>query len=326
VFSVDFGVVGVQYNQGMSKKQIDVIGLGAATIDILTLVERFPARREVQQALSTRIQGGGPVATALVTVSRLGGKSAMIDSLGDDWAGGLVLLEFQKEGVETENIEIHRGQTTAISNILVSAKDGARAIMFQPSSAPEPSLSEAQQAAIQSARILHMTGRHWNACMQAIELAKTANVQVSLDGGADRFKPEIRSLVPLTDICIVARDFAEKYTGESEPILSAKLLLEEGPEIAVVTDGIYGSWVCTRASSFHQPAFLFPNTVDTTGCGDSYHGAFLAALVKGFTVEKAAAMASAVSGMNSCSLGGRSGIPNFDEVRKFLSDKGGTLE
>jgi len=299
----------------MSKKQIDVIGLGAATIDILTLVERFPARREVQQALSTRIQGGGPVATALVTVSRLGGKSAMIDSLGDDWAGGLVLLEFQKEGVETENIEIHRGQTTAISNILVSAKDGARAIMFQPSSAPEPSLSEAQQAAIQSARILHMTGRHWNACMQAIELAKTANVQVSLDGGADRFKPEMRSLVPLTDICIVARDFAEKYTGESEPILSAKLLLEEGPEIAVVTDGIYG-----------KPAFLFPNTVDTTGCGDSYHGAFLAALVKGFTVEKAAAMASAVSGMNSCSLGGRSGIPNFDEVRKFLSDKGGTLE
>lgn len=311
----------------MSRKQIDVIGLGASTIDILTLVERFPARREVQQALSTVVEGGGPVATAMVAVSRLGGSAAMIDSLGGDWAGGLVLRDFQNEGVETENIEIHRGQSTAISNILVSAVDGARAVMFVPSTAPEPSLSETQKAAIQSAKIIHMNGRHWNTCMQAIDLAKRQNVRVSFDGGADRFKPEMKSLVPLTDICIVARDFAEKYTGKTEPLLSAKFLLEEGPEIVVVTDGVNGSWVCTKAGdSFHQPAFLFPDTVDTTGCGDSYHGAFLAALVKGFGVEKAAAMASVVSGMNSRHLGGRAGIPSLSEVTKFLSDRGITLD
>ena len=163
--------------------------------------------------------------------------------------------------------------------------------------------------------------------MQAVELAKRQSIRVSFDGGADRFKLEIKTLVPLTDICIVARDFAEKYTGKSELSLSAKTLLEEGPEIAVVTDGVNGSWVCTReGDSFHQPAFLFPDTVDTTGCGDSYHGAFLAGLLKGYAVEKTAAIASAVSGMNSRRLGGRSGIPSFDEVRKFLSGKGIVLD
>lgn len=307
----------------MSKKQIDVIGLGASTIDVLTLVEHFPTRREVQQALSTVIQGGGPVATAMVTVSRLGGGAAMIDSIGNDWAGGLVLRDFQKEGVETEHIQVHRGQTTAVSNILVSAVDGARAIMFLPGTSPEPALSDAQKAAIQSARILHITGRHWDACMDALDLAKQHNIRISFDGGADRFKPELKRLVPLTDICIVARDFAEKFTGETGPLLAAKSLLAEGPEIAVVTDGVNGSWVCTcEGESFHQPAFLFPDTVDTTGCGDSYHGAFLAGLVKGFTVKKSAAMASAVSGMNSRHLGGRTGIPSFNEVTKFLYSKG----
>ena len=92
----------------MNNKQIDVIGLGASTIDVLTLVEHFPKGREVQQALSTVIQGGGPVATALVAVSRLGGRTAMIDSIGDDWVGDLVLKDFQREGVGTETIEIHR--------------------------------------------------------------------------------------------------------------------------------------------------------------------------------------------------------------------------
>jgi len=37
----------------------------------------------------------GPVATAMVAVSRLGGKTAMLDNLGDDWAGALVLQGFK---------------------------------------------------------------------------------------------------------------------------------------------------------------------------------------------------------------------------------------
>jgi len=311
----------------MKKKQIDVIGLGASTIDVLTLVDYFPTRREVQQARSIVIQGGGPVATALVAVSRLGGRTAMIDSIGDDWAGGLVLHDFQSEGVGTETVEIHRKHTTSVSNILVSAASGARAIMHLSGSAPEPSLSESQKSAIRSAEIIHISGRYWKACMQAIDLAKEYNIRVSFDGGADRFKPEMRTLVPSTDICIVARDFAKKYTGKAEPSVSVASLIEEGPEIAVVTDGVNGSWICTKEGlSFHQPAFLFSNTVDSTGCGDSYHGAFLAGLIKGLSVEKTAVLASAVSGMNTQYLGGRSGIPNFKGVAKFLSDKGIMLE
>ena len=125
----------------------------------------------------------------------------------------------------------------------------------------------------------------------------------------------------------MARDFAEKYTGEQQLSKSAELLLKEGPEIAVVTGGVNGSWICTKDGlSFHQPAFLFPKTVDTTGCGDSYHGAFLFGLLKGFAIEKTAAFASAVAAMNSQQLGGRSGIPKLDEVIKFLAGYGITLE
>ena len=311
----------------MDEKQIDVIGLGASTLDIITLVDHFPDRREGQQALSMTIQGGGPVATAMVAVSRLGGKTAVIDSIGDDWAGALVLHGFQTEGVNTDFIGIHPGYTTSTSNILVSADNGARAIMWLPGSVPDLSLSELQKTAIRSAKIIHLNGRHWNACLEAVKLAKESKVRISFDGGANRFRPELKRLLPLTDICIVAKDFAEKYTGETEISRSAELLLEEGPDVAVVTNGINGSWMRTKDGlSVHQPAFLFPATVDTTGCGDSYHGAFLVGLLKGFPVEKAAILASAVAAMNSQHLGGRSGLPGFEEVMKFLVGKGIALE
>ena len=311
----------------MNEKYIDVVGLGAATIDLITLVERFPAKREAQQALAMAIQGGGPVATAIVTAARLGGKAAMIDSIGDDWAGRLVLQDFQREGVGTDTIEIQRGHTTSTSNILVSAEDGARAIMFLPGSVPELILSESQKDAIRSAKIIHLNGRHWKACLEAIDLAKQQNVRISFDGGANRFRPEMKALIPFTNICIVAKEFAERYTGEVELSKSAELILREGPEIAAVTNGREGSWICTKEGlSFHQPAFLFPKTIDTTGCGDSYHGAFLAGLLKGCTVRQAAALASAVAGMNTQSLGGRAGIPALARVTKYLFRNGISLE
>jgi sulfofructose kinase len=307
--------------------QIDIVGLGASTVDIVTLVDHFPDKREAQQALALAIQGGGPVATAMVTVSRLGGKSAMIDSIGDDWAGLHVIREFQKEGVETGYMEIQHGNTTSISNILVSARDGARAILFMPGLAPELALSELQKSAIRSAKLIHLNGRHWKACLEAAELARKLKLRVSFDGGANRFRPEMKTLIPLTNICIVAKEFAEKYTGEDIPSKSADLILKEGPEIAVVTDGINGSWVCTREGvSIHQPAFLFPGTVDTTGCGDSYHGAFLFGLLKGYSAGKAATIASAVAAMNTQHLGGRAGIPTFGDAASFLLANGFTLE
>ena len=62
----------------MDMQKIDVVGLGASTLDMFTVVERFPETREVQKAGDMLLDGGGPVATALVTLAKLGAATAMI--------------------------------------------------------------------------------------------------------------------------------------------------------------------------------------------------------------------------------------------------------
>ena len=64
--------------------KFDVIGLGTSTVDILSLVDHFPAGEEVQQAAAVAMDGGGPAVTALVTLARLGAHTAMLDAIGDD--------------------------------------------------------------------------------------------------------------------------------------------------------------------------------------------------------------------------------------------------
>jgi sulfofructose kinase len=302
---------------------IDVIGLGASTVDVLSLVDHLPAEDENMRAAGISVQGGGPVATAMVTLARLGAKVAMIDTLGDDWRGALIRDEFAREGVETSYLKTGQGWTSPTSCILVQQRDGARSIIWSPGSAPDYPPADLPHPAIASAKILHVNGRHWEACMEAVRIARAAGVRVSFDGGAGRYHSELDRLVPLTHICIVARDFAEKYTRKSDINEAAGALLDSGPKLVVVTGGTKGSWVFPRGGrSFHQPAYLMPQVVDTTGCGDSYHGAFLFGLLKNMELEQTAAFASAVAAINSQQLGGRHGLPTYEQAASFLATRG----
>jgi len=301
----------------------DVIGLGVSTVDVVARVERLPALDDVQRALDMTTQGGGPVATAMVTLARLGARAAMIDALGDDWRGGQIRAGFEREGVNVEHLATRPGHTSATSCILVDQASGARSIVYAPGTAPDITPAELPMDAIASAKYLHLNGRHWEAGLEAVRIARRAGVQVSFDGGAGRYRPELDALVPLTDICIVARDFAEKHTREADIRTAAETLLRMGPGLVAITDGARGSWVLERGGRFfHQPAYLFPGAVDTTGCGDSYHGAFLFGLLRGMALEKTAALASAVAALNSQALGGRGGIPTYAQARDFLADRG----
>jgi sulfofructose kinase len=299
---------------------IDVIGLGVSTLDIVTLVDHFPTQDEVQRALAVAVQGGGPVATALVTLARLGAQVAMLDVLSDDWRGDLIRDEFRREGVSIACLERTEGHTSSIASVWVRQGDGARSVAYAPGTVPELSAADVPPDVIASAKILHLNGRHWGACLQACQYARESRVRVSFDGGAHRFRPELKSLIPLIDICIVARDFAEQYTHETEIQKAAEGLLSEGPSLVVITDGTRGSWIYPRRDPpFHQPAYLMPYVVDTTGCGDSYHGAFLFGMLKGLDLEQTAALASAVAALNSQALGGRTGLPTLNQVTSFLS-------
>jgi sulfofructose kinase len=301
---------------------IDVIGLGASTVDVLSLVDHLPAEDEVLQALEVSVQGGGPVATAMVTLGRLGAKASMIDVIGDDWKGALVREEFQRNGVSADYLKVGKDWTASTSCILVKKGSGARSIIWAGGTAPEFLPADLPRDAIASARILHVNGRHWEACVEAVRLAREAGVQVSFDGGSGRYRPALKELVPRTDICIVARDFAEKYTLERDINKAAEALLRCGPRLVVITGGTGGSWVHSRdGESFHQPAYTMPEVVDTTGCGDSYHGAFLYGLVKGMDLERTASFASAVGAINSQHLGGRAGLPTYEQVEKFLASR-----
>ena len=332
------------------QKYIDIVGIGASTLDRFIVVDHYPTGREVQQVVSSTTDGGGPVATALAVAGKYGARTAMIDSIGDDMVGRHILDDFEKYNVNTEAVQVESGANSGVATILVKQSTGERAVFFERSTATEPEFLDTHKQLIESAYILHINGRHRQLMCSAMAVAKEVDTIISLDGGAQRYDEDMKPITEASHIVIVARDYAEKYTGTTNLEDACRIIHERGALVAGVTDGANGSYfVWPDGTAYRCKPFPQEAVVDTTGAGDSFHGAFLSklsnvlhrvsaevsmtndelvsgsfgaiGLLKRCThkdLEKAAIFASAVASLNTQGIGGRSPLPTLKSVQELI--------
>lgn len=295
----------------------DVVGLGLATVDILTLAPRLPQADDVLAARQIIFQGGGPVATALVAAARLGASTAYLGPIGRGRWGEFTTAEFGRYGVETAFAPADDGDQS-LSVILIDEATGRRSILYARGGLSDLDPAAVPSALIGQARMLHLDGGHITAALVAAHMARVANVTVSFDGGAGERWPGIDELLPLVDVMVVARRFAHQYTGEDDPQAAGPALLAAyRPRQVVITDGDNGAWYWDGRQHFHQPAFRV-DVIDTTGAGDVFHGAFLYAHLQGWPPRRCLVFASATAALKCRQIGGRAGIPTRVEVDAFL--------
>ncbi len=293
-------------------KTFDITGIGVSVLDTALVVDRLPDSEDVIRASHRSMGLGGGVSVALATAGLLGGRVALADSLGDDVASESIIAELQRANVDLSTLQRTSEETASVASILVEAESGNRTIVYSPGTAPDITWNDAIARQVASSKILHLNGRHLNACRHAIEVAKTKGVKVSFDGGAHRYRDEVLPLVEASDVLIVAEHFAKAHSiacdahlaSDSPEELITFLQRCFPSEIVAVTCGERGSWIGTRRESiWHQSAITANPVRDTTGCGDTYHGAFLMALAKGLPVKRCGEIASIVAASNAEHLG-----------------------
>lgn len=299
----------------------EIVGLGMSVLDLVQVVEDFPCGGGVTRTLQSEIMGGGPVATALCAASRLGATTAILDRIGDDWRGDRILCDYESHGVSTAHLRREKGRRSTLGTVLVRRSDGERHLIFDEGDFTPLAGPELPHGLLSNCRILHLNGRHWPACLEAARIVRGAGGLVSFDGGAHRHEAKYEGLFPHVDLLIVAGEFADRAVGSGERFAQLERLAARGSPLVGITDGTAGSWFRTGdGTAFHQPAFTVPRVVDTTGCGDVFHGAFLAGVLRNLAWTDCARLASAAAAMAATALGGRGCLPTLGEVEAFLGN------
>ena len=310
----------------------DVVGLGCSALDYLGVVPRCPRLDEKIEMLNFTRQGGGPVATALVALSRLGASTSYVGKVGDDEAGKFILREFEKEGVDTSGVVIEKGASSLVAFCVAEKNTGKRTIFWHRGTCSGLDPRELNKQLILSAKFLHLDGHEIRAAIEAakwakakkidpvrhVDRTKSNGVKVVLD--PDLNLPEMEELVKLTDILIAPSNFARDFTKEEDYSKAAEKLFALGPEVVVITLGEKGCLCRSGKGMFTKPAFRV-KVVDTTGAGDVFHGAFVYGLLRGWDLEKTAEFSNAASAIKCTKLGGRAGIPTLKQVEDFLASR-----
>lgn len=296
----------------------DVVGLGQCALDVLGTVDRYPEVDRKIELGEVLFQGGGPVATALVTLARLGASAAFAGRVGDDDFGTRIRQGLLAEGVDCRYLSTDPGAASQFAFIAVEKERGHRNIFWTRGNTRPLTASEIPETLIRRCRILHLDGLQHQASLAAARLARENGVLTVLDGGT--FREKTAELLPHIDHLVVSERFA-LHVAAGRPIEeAAEDLLGYGARAVTVTLGAKGSRTLSGDGPvFHQPAFPC-EAVDTTGCGDVFHGGYLYGLLQGWPLEKTVRFAAACAALKTRALGGRSAIPTLAEVTAFLGD------
>jgi sulfofructose kinase len=290
---------------------VQAVCVGVITIDTIALVDKYPSEDERVLANEISRAGGGPAAVAAVALSRLGVKTAIVGTIGDDADGKEVLRIFAQEGVDTSGISV--GTTaTAGSVIVVSQEHSARAISTRQPVVQAP-INEAAKKLIANAQWVHVDHVGIKR-LDELGIARGKGAQISFDAGygVENFDPIVVDLFVPTD-----RQMALRYPGIDLAVALENDSMKAGNTV-VATQGSAGSAGFSPETGLVTAPGFKVNVTSTLGAGDVFHGALVAQMIQGHSLQAAMRRANAVAALSCRGLDGQSMIPTTTELNAYL--------
>jgi sulfofructose kinase len=299
------------------RSKVDVVGLGLNATDTILTVEEFPPLGGKKRVVSLSRQAGGQVATAVLTCRRLGLRARYVGKVGNDEAGRLQLQSLREEGIDVQYTRVVRGATTQYGLIIVDRSTGERTVFWDRDERLAVRPRELKPGAITTARILHLDGCDAAACIQAAKWARAAGIAVMAD--IDTVYNDVEELLPLIDYPIASADFLPAITGKSDPFRALEHTARAyGTRVPGMTLGRDGALLYSEGRFYYSPGFVV-KTVDTTGAGDVFHGAFAYGLLRGWALEHILDFSNAMAALNCTRVGARGSIASRSEAEKLMA-------
>lgn len=293
----------------------DVLGLGSVAVDELLYVDAFPAPDTKLRVAHRERRCGGLTGVALLAAARLGARCAYAGRLGTDSASAFVEKAFAQAGIDTQHAPRAAEHRVVESTIVVATQTGTRNVFSHSPGHTGAHDTLPSADAIRAARVLLVDHHGIPGSIRAAGIARAAGRAVLGDFERDD-DPRFRELLALVDHLILSESFARRITGAASPAEAAARLWSPDRQAVIVTCGGGGCWFAHGGAAQHSPAFKVA-VIDTTSCGDVFHGAYATALAAGMEVAGRIRFASAAAALKAARRSAEP-LPTRAEVEALL--------
>ena len=296
-----------------------VVGIGQCCWDILALVDTYPEADEKEEIRLLTEQGGGPVATALVTLARLGGIPCRFHGIvGDDGYATKIRESLIREGIDCTGLVARGGASSQVAFIVIERGSGRRTIFWQRPMGEGLRPDELAVGFMEGAAALHLDGLMPDVSRYALNEARRRGIPVMVDAG--RLRPGMAELTSRCDYLVAAERLFLDLGWDGTEQEFRRLACELGAPVVTVTLGARGSLTWSGGEILAVPACTV-EIADTTGAGDVFHGGYLYGILQGWDLERTVTFASAVAALACRAIGGRAGIPTLAETMQVMEER-----
>ncbi len=306
--------------------KFDATFVGLTILDIAGRpVEAIPEGGNVAFIEEIRMNPAGTAAGAVMNAAKLGIATATVACVGTDSMGDFIIDEYRRMGIDCSMMQRSDNRRTS-ATILTIRPNGDRPALHSRGASDDLLVTPDQFDAVCDARFLHHGGTGLLNAMDAgpsaalLAHAKAKGLTTSFDLIAPSASTMglLTDLLPNVDYFMPSMEEAAFLSGKTEPADIAETFLALGAGACIFKWGAKGSYVHTRAERFRVPGFRV-TVSDTTGCGDSYCGGFVAGLAMGRDLRQACELGTATSALVATALGSDAGVVDLAQVEAFAA-------
>lgn len=292
-----------------------ILCLGQSAYDITIPVESYPIENKKYKVHEVYECGGGACNNAAYLMAKWHDEVYLASSIGKDVYGKKIKQELENIGIKTDYInEIDVPTTT--SYILANKQSGTRTIVTRIDTNMHFPIGSNIDL---KADIILFDGHDLDMALKVIENNPEA-IKV-IDAGS--LKKDTVLLSKYCDYIVCSNDFAREYSGINFDYSDMNTIHEVYDKIAndfkgklVITLEHLGS-LTKIDNEFKLVPSIKVNTVDTTGAGDIYHGAFTHFIAHGYELVDAMHYANIAGALSVCIIGSKNSMPEYEEVINY---------
>jgi ribokinase len=296
----------------------DVLVIGDANPDLVLTGDVVPAFGQAESLVdSADLVLGGSAAIMACGLARLGVRTALAATVGDDPYGAFVRDVLAERGVDTHWVRTDREVATGISVVL---SGGDRAILTFPGAIAATGPEVVPEDLVTSVRHLHSASfflmpRLAPHLTEVFARARRAGATTSVDTNWDPAEmwADVDGLLDHTDVLLPNAAELTGLTGRDDPDEAAAVVLGRGCQVALKA-GADGGVLWQGPGLVTRVAAPAVTAIDTTGAGDSFDAGFVSGLIEGLTREDCLVRAVACGSLATQAVGGTAGQPSLDEL------------
>lgn len=305
---------------------IELLTIGTALVDsIIKGFDPKPVSASGYRAESGTLSVGGEAVNGAIAAAKLGVRTAILCSLGNDSAGTLVTAALEANGVDTGRIVRSDEHPTPVTTMFVR-DDGSRQSITNTAHRyhfhPERFLGDLTGVrAVVLGSLFRAPFDDPEVISAVLKAVKSQGILIAADTKLPNFQflslAELKEVLPLIDYITPNEDEARYYTSKSDPQEMAEVFLSSGVKNVIIKLSAKGCYFQNAERSLRLPPFRI-EAVDATGAGDTFLAGFLASLLNGASVQEALLFANACGAICTTKVGAAAALRDRAQVLHFL--------